>query len=486
MSEGSKLRPMLRGLLVPTLAATIAGCTVGPDRPAIDLTAQVGSAWSTADPDAARDRAEWRWWQDFGDAEMTALIEASLEGNLGVAQAAERLAAARARRGIDRARGLPTLDASASYEYAESGNESASRTGPPPGTEQDVTSVGLLASWELDLWGRVRRLVEAADAEIAFAAEDVAAARVALAAEVAIEVIAIRSLDERRRIVERTLASDEATLAITASRARAGVATDLDRLRAERTLASRRAELPLLAADRRAAECRIAILLGRPAATLSVAQADLPTPPPIPPLGVPADLLERRPDIRRAEQAFAAAHARIGAAVAERYPKVTLSGTFAMSASDPGDLFDAQARTLGLGPTITLPLFTGGRIESTIDAREAEARAAHRALEETVVRAVAEVETACARQARAREQVIDLERALALAADAESLAQSLYRSGRSDFLNVIEAQFERFAIEERLAQARTSLLDESVRLVTALGGGWLGHGGAMLSQRSQP
>ncbi len=456
------------------LALMVAGCRVGPDRPDSALAPRVGDEWSipTSAVDEADAEAMRTWWRGFNDPELTSLVEGALEGNLGVAQAAERVAAARARRGIDASQALPSVDATADYRYSEAGPNAASLNGPPPGTESELTSVGLLASWELDLWGRVARLVEAADAEIAFAVEDVAAARVALAAEVALEVVGIRTLDERRRVVERTIASDEASLAITASRARAGFATDLDRLRSERSLAAHRAELPVLAADRRAAECRIAALLGRPAGAVSVSDQPLPSPPRMPRLGVPAELLTRRPDIRRAEQAFAAAHARIGAAVAERYPRVTLAGTFALSAEEVGDVFDADARTLGLGPSITLPLFTGGRIESTIDAREAEARSAHRALEETVVRAVAEVETALARRARAGEQVGELERALTLALDAESLANSLYRSGRSDFLNVIEAQVERFAIEERLAVARQSLLDESIRLVTALGGGW--------------
>ena len=471
MTPTVRLPPaLLRAASAATVAA-LAGCTVGPDYAPPDLSSRVGSAW-TEPSDTADTRDLAVWWSAFHDPELSALVDRAMHGSLDLASARERVVAARARRGIENAARLPSLDATGEYRYAESDDEAVSFAGAPPGTATDVYSLGVVAGWELDLWGRVDRLVEAADAEIGVATEDYHAARVALAAEVAREVILIRTIDERLRVLEATIRNNGQSLDIARSRSRAGLAGELDLLRARRTLDTTLAEEPLLRADRRSAEHRVAALLGERAGTVAVSEAAMPAPPDMPALGLPADLLTRRPDIRRAERSLAAATARVGGAQGEKYPRISLSGTFALSATEPGTLFGGHAETLGVGPSITLPVLAGGRIRSNIERAESEARQAMLALEQQAIEAVAEVETALARRARASERVDRLEQAARSAADAESLASSLYRSGRTDFINVLDAQAQLLAVQDRLAVARQAQLSEAINLFTSLGGGW--------------
>ncbi|MBL8901588.1 MAG: efflux transporter outer membrane subunit [Planctomycetes bacterium] len=457
----------------------VASCTVGPDYERPDLTARTGATWLEADAENASSTEPSRgtqelsvWWRKFDDAELTALVERALRGNLGLAEAAERLSAVRARRGIVDAERWPSLDAQGRFARAATDDEGLAFAGPPPGTRTNLYAAGLVAGWELDLWGRVARSVEAADAEIEIAEEDLRGVWVALAAEVAREVLAIRELDERLRIVERSVALDRTSEEIATARARGGFASELDLVRARRTLAADEAALPALRAERRAAEHRVAELLGERPGTIAVAVAPQPVPPALPALGVPGELLLRRPDLRRRERELAAAVARIGAAEAERYPRLSIDGTFALSTSRSNQLLGGEASTYQFGPSISLPLFAGGRIDAAVGQAEAEARAALVRLEAGALEAVREVESALVRFARAAERVASLQRASAQAAEAERLASSRYASGRSDFLDVLEAQARRLSIDEQLAAARRSELEQSVALFAALGGGW--------------
>jgi NodT family efflux transporter outer membrane factor (OMF) lipoprotein len=471
----------LRHRVAGTALALLLGasCTVGPDYVRPDLSARTGSTWVEADakaperresPSAAAELATW--WRAFDDAELASLVERALVGNLALAEAAERLAAVRAQRGIVDAERWPTLDAQGRVARAATDDEGLAFAGPPPGTRTNLYAAGLVAGWELDLWGRVARAVEAADAEIEIAADDLLAVRVALAAEVAREVLAIRELDERLRIVERSVTLDRSSEEIAAARARGGFTSELDLVRARRTLAANEAELPALRGERRAAEHRLSQLLGERPGAIAVAVARQPAPPPLPPLGLPADLVQRRPDLRRRERELAAAVARIGAAEAERYPRLSIDGTFALSTPRSNQLFAGEASTYQFGPSISLPLFAGGRIDAAVDAAEAEARAALARLEAGALEAVRDVESALVRRARAAERVASLERASTHAAEAERLASSRYASGRSDFLDVLEAQARQLAIDAELAAARRSELEQSVALFLALGGGW--------------
>ncbi|TVQ62846.1 MAG: efflux transporter outer membrane subunit [Phycisphaerales bacterium] len=457
------------------LGAVLIGCTVGPDYAPPDLSFRFGEGWSEANAEqqhASRSDLS-RWWRSFGDDELVVLIERSLSGNLDLLEAQERIIAARARRGVVHADRLPTLDAEAAYSRTERGSDAPMQMGPVRERSFDTFSGGVVAGWEADLWGRVSRLVEAADAETDLSVEDYRAVRVMIAAEVAREVLSIRAIDDRLAVLARAIEVDREFIEITRARTRAGLVSELDLLRAERTASVNRAAREPLRGERRAAEHRIAVLVGERPGSISVAQHRQAVAPPIPDLGLPAELLVRRPDIRSAERAYAAAVARIGAAQADRYPRVVFGGSFVLGGSDIGDLVDPDTRVLSFGPRVTVPIFEGGRIRSNITRAESDARSAHLRLERRALNAVREVETSLVRLGRARDRVTELESAFDSARDAEQLATSLYSAGNIDFINVLEARTERLAIEELLATARLDVLNESVSISVALGGGWL-------------
>jgi NodT family efflux transporter outer membrane factor (OMF) lipoprotein len=413
-----------------------------------------------------------RWWRLFEDEELTGLIERSLESNLDVLEARERIMAAGARRGVAEADRLPRLDAEADYTRAERGSDAPTESGSLRDRSFDVFSGGVVAGWEADLWGRVSRLVEAADAEVGLSVEDYRAVRVALAAEVAREVLSIRTIDDRLAVLTSAMQVDAEFVEITRARARAGLVSELDLLRSERTAAVNRAAREPLLGERRAAEHRISVLLGDRPGSVSVTERPQASVPPLPGLGLPAELLQRRPDIRSAERAYAAAIAAIGVAEAERYPRVAFGGAFVLGGTQIGDLADLDTGVLTLGPSVTVPIFNGGRIRANITRAESEARSARLRLEQSALDAVREVETALVRFDRAKDRIVELESAFVAARDSEELAASLYRVGNIDFVSVLEARTERLAIEELLATAKLGQLDEAVSLFVALGGGW--------------
>ncbi|MEM9372873.1 MAG: TolC family protein [Planctomycetota bacterium] len=458
--------------LVPLLVVVgLAGCSVGPDYERPDAAALTPERWSEVSGDRAGDDLA-RWWRALEDEELSGLIERSFAGNLTLAAALERVVEARARRGIANADRLPTLDVEASYTRQETGDEALIVGGAPPGTEADVYSLGAVAGWELDLWGRVGRLVEAADADIEFAIEDVRAARVALAAEVAREVVLVRAIDRDIGLVESTVETDRDAVAIARARASAGFGDELDVARAQRDLDSNLALLPGLRADRRDAEFRIAVLLGVVPGEIGLRDAGMPRRDVVPSLGVPAELLLRRPDLRRAERELAAATARIGAAEADRLPRVTLSGSISLQGPELGDTLNTDAFLLQAGPGISLPLFKGGRIRSGILQAESLQRQALIRLEASVLDALAEVETASMRRWLSEERVARLMAAEGAARAAEDLSADRYAAGQVDFLDVTESRRSRLAIERSRVAAERDALLRLVDLYSALGGGW--------------
>lgn len=481
------LRRVALGVMSSSLALTLFACTVGPDIATPDVSHRLPTVWSdlptqTTDADADADAATQpqrstqvdfaQWWMSFGDPELALLVHRSLADNLSLAQARLRVMEARARRGIQNAERLPQLDADAGYSYARTGDEGFSFTGVPAGQDADLYRLGVVAGWELDLWGRVGRLVEAADADIDVAVEDARAVRIALAAEVAREVIRVRTLDAEIVVVRDTIASDRDAYDLAQSRVDAGFANALDAQRALRVLKANQAILPTLLADRRASELTLSTLLGVPTDRFTIAQTVLPQGPPMPDMGMPAELLTRRPDLRRAEREFAAATARIGAAMAERYPRVTLSGRLSLQGPDLGDAVNPDAYVANLGPSLTLPILDGGRITSRTTQAQSQQQQALARLEQAVLDAVAEAQTAADRFARLNQRLNRLHDAQAAAQDTEALARDRFEAGRSDFLDVTEATTQRLQIELALVNAQGNRLLRLIDLYTALGGGW--------------
>lgn len=461
--------------IVAGFALVATACTVGPDYEVPDLTARTAAAWRQPAGDAVvRERADLaRWWERFHSDELSALAARLAAQNLSLAEARQRIVTARARRGIDAAERLPQLSGGAGYARAGTGDDSLNFQGPPPGRDVDVYSLSVTAGWELDLWGRVARLLEAADADIDVAVEDYRDAAVSLLAELALAYVDAATLHQRLEVVGRNVELQQQTARLAQSRLDAGSGTRLDVEQAQRELQTTQSRLPQLQQALAAAENRIAVLVGeRPRDGLVTATEPLALPAQLG-LGVPAELLSRRADVRRGERRLAAATARIGATEAERYPTIALGGTLALRAQDASTLGrGADALSYSFGPNLVVPLFTGGRIDSAVAVRRSEAQTARLEFERTLLQAIAEVEDAAAGVVRTQEREQQLDAAARSAHAAVALAQQLYQSGSRNLLQVIDAQRAQVASEDALLLARQAALVQTILLYRALGGGF--------------
>jgi multidrug efflux system outer membrane protein len=450
-------------------------CKVGPDYSRPDLEQRTSPAWRRPTGAAvSTERMDLAcWWERFGSPELSSLAARLVSQNLSLAEARQRIVSARARRGIVNADRLPAVNGGAAYLRAGTGDQSVNFQGPPPGSDVDFYSLSMTAGWELDLWGRVARMVEAADADIDVAVEDYRDAAVSLLAELALAYVDATTLHQRIEVVGRNVALEEETLRLAQSRLDAGNGARLDVEQAQREFETTRALLPQLAQELAAAENRIAVLVGdRPRDGLVSAGGALELPVTLG-LGVPADLLSRRADVRRSERRLCAATALIGASEAEHYPTISLGGTLALQAQDASTLFDgASALSYSLGPRLAIPLFAGGRIESEVATRKSEAETARIGFERVLLGAVEEVENAATGVVRTRERLDRLSAAEEAARAAVDMAQESYKVGSSALLQVIDTQRAQVAAQDAVLLARQSAFVQTIDLYRALGGGF--------------
>jgi multidrug efflux system outer membrane protein len=413
------------------------------------------------------------WWSLLGSERLDALVERLLAENLTLEQARQRVLASRARYGATASARLPSADGSATYARAGTRNDGINFAGPPPGREVDVWSVATSAAWELDLWGRVARLVEGAEADIDIAVEDLHAAGVALVSELVLAYVDATTFAERERTARRDVEVRRDTLRSIELYAAAGRGTRLEVEGARQALARAEARVPELVRARRQAENRIAVLVGdRPTDGLVDGDETLTLPPSIG-LGLPADLLSRRSDVRRAERALARAVAGIGVAEAERLPRITIGGTLALRALQFGTFANGlDTLSYQLGPNLSVPLFTGGRLKSIVELREIEAEQAALAFEQSLLQAIEEVETAAEGVVRTRERLARLGGAVEAAERTVVLTEQLEDAGRAAATAVWDAEAARVALEDERLEARRSALVQTVSLYRALGGGW--------------
>jgi NodT family efflux transporter outer membrane factor (OMF) lipoprotein len=409
-----------------------------------------------------------RWWTNFNDPVLESLVRRSLENNLDLRLAAVRLRQARAARRLAVAGLYPRVDTSASYRH--SGTDIGH-----PGPDQDNYSAGLDASWEIDVFGGVRRGVEAAEADIRVAAEDRRDVQVLIASEVALNYLDVRSLQRQLAISRENLASQQRSLQLTRQRFQAGFETGLDTANAESLVAGTQAQIPLQEASLRQSLYAIGVLLGRePGAVLDELSQPAPIPrtPPEVPVGLPSDLLRRRPDIRRAEAQVHAATARIGIAVADLYPRFTLNGSLGLSGSKISALTNRHDSFWSIGPSVAWPLFEAGRIRANIAIQTFAQEQALLAYRATILNALQEVENALSayvseqQHRRALVDVVDADRRAA------DLSIRLYQGGQTDFLNVLVAQRSLYGSEDALIQSDRRVAQDLVQLYRALGGGW--------------
>ncbi|MCC6661869.1 MAG: efflux transporter outer membrane subunit [Phycisphaerales bacterium] len=454
----------------------LAGCTVGPDH--VPPRTQAPTQWP--EPLEAGLNAETpdlrEWWRNFNDPMLDTLVGRALEGSLDLREAAARVREARAIRGVTAADRLPAVDAGGSGSYTRSSENTFGGQGGGPGEESEFYEVGFDATWELDVFGRVRRAVEAADADIGSAVESRRDARVVLVSEVARNYAEYRSAQARLEIARRNVTSQQDTYTLAQDRLRAGLSGELDSAQSLAQLEETRSRIPVLLTTLKKTAFRLDVLLAQPPGTLMPeleAGAPVPPAPDTIPVGVPAELLRRRPDIRRAERNLAAATARIGVATADLYPRFTLGGSFGLESDHFADLFDTDSRTWSVGPlAVRWPVFDAGRIRSNIRVMEARQEQALIAYERSVLNAYEEVAGALVAYARVREQRESLARAVDAGQRAVELARDLWSRGLTDFLNVLNSQRALYQLQDQLALSDAEATTSLVALYKALGGGW--------------
>jgi NodT family efflux transporter outer membrane factor (OMF) lipoprotein len=450
-----------------------AGCaTVGPDYRKPDVP--VPSAWNrggasdnTATAAPAGDLS--RWWERLGDETLTGLIDQALSGSTDLRTAMAKLREARARRGLAGAEMFPTVKASASGSRARGSEETGS------GDTTSLYSAGFDAAWEPDIFGGTRRGVEAAQADLETAEADLHDAQVSLAAEVALNYVEARSYQEKLAIAERNLASQSETHQLTDWRAQAGLATSLDVEQARSNLEQTRAKIPTLTAGLAEAEHRLAVLLGRaPGAVRETLASPAPVPavPDSMAVGIPADAVGSRPDVRSAERKLAAETARVGQAIAARYPGLSLDASIGVEALTLGALDAGSAVTRSLLGTLAGVVFDGGRLRRQVEIQDAVQEQALIAYEAAVLTALEDVENALVSLSENRKRKIALAAAVEAARNAALLARYRYTAGLIDFQTVLDTERTQLTVEESLATAEADGATALIRLYKALGGGW--------------
>lgn len=463
------LKVFLPSLLVLALSA----CAVGPDykTPATEA-AHITAATDGAQGQKNFDRARFEgiWWQQFEDPILNELVNTSLQGNRELRVAFDRLRAARAFRDDVSNDAMPVVTSRVSSDLAK---------GQIPGQTTDRVSserydLGLDMAWELDLFGRIQRNLEAADADTQVAAADLYQLQVTLIAELVDAYGQLRGAQLREKIALANLANQQESSKITVTLRDAGVGDQLDVVRADARLASVEASVPQLQEVQIRQRNRIATLLGERPDTLSVdlSPASLPAIAKALPIGDPGELLQRRPDIQSAERKLAAATARIGVAKADLFPRVSLSGFLGFTAGRGSQIGSSAANAWALGPSITWAAFDLGSVRARLRAADANADGALASYEQQVLLALEESENAFSDYGKRQQRLISLIRQSESSRAAADLAEIRYREGTVDFLVLLDAQRERLAAEDAQAQAEVDLYRGIVAIYKALGGGW--------------
>ena len=459
------------------LSALTAGCASLDQRFAqvqADTTVQPLNAWATSASSlqvtktAATDLAAW--WQQLGDAQLEQLIDTATHAAPDVRAAQARLRQARATRGLAVANLYPAIGASASA--------TRSRTGRAAGggdQSQSLYAAGFDASWEPSIFGGLRDAADGATADVAAAEATLDSTRASLAAEVALNYVNLRAAQQRLVIARANVDSQGETVQITEWRALAGLASALDVDQARTTLEQTRSTIPGLESARAEAEHHLAVLVGRPAGSLheSLAEArPLPVAPSEIAVGIPADALRQRPDVRAAEFTLQAEIARSAEREADRYPSLALSGSFGWQAFSAAALGGADGVVSSLVGSLAWTLFDGGRITSRIAVQDAVQEQALIAYEKAILTSFEDVENALTAYAVGRQRVEARQKAAESARRANDLARTLYQAGAADFQKVLDTDRTRLSAEDALASANADLLTAAIQIYKALGGGW--------------
>lgn len=470
---------------VPFLGALllVSGCTaVGPNYlpPALSTP----NNWASEAPEGMQisESDLIDWWTLFNDPVLNDLIAGAVKENLDLRAALSRIDEARALLGVASGARFPRLDTEASYTRSRQSEEATiggAKVGSLVGVDDtDSYRTNFGAGWELDLFGRIRRSLEASKANWEASIEDYRGVLVVLQADVALAYIEIRSLQRRIAIAEKNIRTQLQSLNLVQKRHGAGKATGLELSQAKGNLASTKATLPGLHASLRNALHRISVLLGEHPGTTQgdlIVAGQIPSSPDSMVVGIPADLLRQRPDLRRVERLLAAQTARVGVATADLYPTLSLGGTFGFSAQNPGDLFQAGSRAYGVGPALSWNVFSGGRIRSAIAVEDARVEQALTAYEQILLKALEEVENSLTNYSFERIRSAELQKTVSAYSEAVGFAKELYKGGKTDFQNVLDAERNLLIFEDQLSASKAAVVSNVVALYRAMGGGWVAN-----------
>jgi NodT family efflux transporter outer membrane factor (OMF) lipoprotein len=466
-------------LLVPILLAC--GCIkLGPNfaRPRV----RVSQAWMDAgDQRVKTERAEYRnWWQAFNDPVLDRLIGRAYKENLTLRVAGVRVLEARAQLGIAVGELYPQAQQAFGSVVYNRVSANSPQTGSGSGVSFWQSEIGLLASWELDFWGKFRRAIESADASWRATVADYDNALVSLTADVANSYILITTLEKRLGIARQNVETQKESLKVAEARFHYGTTSQLDVEQAKTVLNNTLASIPILETQLRQAKNALSVLLGLPPSHLADilgGASEIPVSPPQVVVGIPADLLRRRPDIRSAEHQAAAQCALIGVAKGDLYPAFSLTGTFGFLSSDVGtfklsDMFDWKSRTAQAGPSVTWNILNYGRIMNNVRVQDARFEQLLITYQSTVLKAQQEVEDALVAFLKAQEQADFFAQSVAAAKRSLDLAVLQYREGTKDFTTVLVAEQALLTEQNNLALTLGSISANLVGVYRALGGGW--------------
>jgi multidrug efflux system outer membrane protein len=477
----ARIAAVARMAAAAVLCLPAGGClTVGPDyvppKPAVPA--------SLVDPSSSASHAiniqpiDDAWWKSLQDPVLEALLTQALKSSPSIAEAQARVREARALAGIAGAGRFPVADAGGAYTR-NLGSDNVPTGVPPgglgPGIHSNLWQAGFDASWELDVFGGVRRTVEAADANYQAVTEDRADVTLTLLAEVARNYVELRGAQRRIEVARKNLAIERDLETLTQSLLNAGLAPRQDQLRAEAEVSHIEAAIPQFDTDERAAAYRIAALVGRPSGEV---EAELTAPRPIPeaasevPVGLPSDLLERRPDVRAAERRIAAANARIGAAKADLYPHFSLTGDAGIESLGFSSFATASSGYYQIGPGVTWRIFDAGKIRFEVRAEAARTDAALAGYQRSVLDAFRDVETALVSYANQKIRRNELAAESAADAQAAEIAKLLYEKGVESFLPVLDAERALYTADDALAESERDSTLSLIALYKSLGGGW--------------
>ncbi len=456
-------------LAIPLVLAggVLASCAVGPAYRRPDVAVPPATRGEDG-PARAASLADQAWWDVFHDDALRGLVAEALRNGYDARIAAWRVEEARALAGNTRAQRFPEIAGSAGWTRSRGSLYNS----PVPPAPVDLYNVNLGASWELDLWGRVRRLDQAALAQYLATEDARRGVMLSLVSDVADAYFQLRLLDLQLEIAKRTADAFGQTRDLFNRRLAGGAASALETAAAEASLASTRANIPNIEREIAAQENRLAVLLGRPPGDVPRGPAlnDQFLPPEVP-AGLPSDLLERRPDLRAAEQQLVAANAEVGVATANMFPTISLTAAFGGVAPQVDELF-GNGRTWSVGGGLLTPVFQAGRLKHLRRAAVAQWEQAKTQYEQSVTSAFAEVSSALVAYRKLAEAEAEQARAVAAERDAVRLANERYVAGLSDYLDVLQAQQQLYPAENALALTRYARLATLVELYKALGGGW--------------